>query len=317
VGSSVDLDNDGTSDVTFSDVCGFVLQLANGRVTAIEVDRAVTATVQGTNQTLAPFTPVVLVPPSTSAFEAESATLDDGASAQACGSCSGGARVDGSTLDFDDIEVPVAGTYTLTMYYSNPDATARTATLTVNGVASAPISFPSTGDSSVIDTVSVPVALAAGGNAIAIGGNGSLAPSFDRFALALAFEAEAATLGGAALPQACDQCSGGQRVGFIGNAGTATAPMVGTLSFTNVNVPADGNYVLTFFYSNQDVTDRAATVSVNGKPGFPVSFASTGSFSTVAPLNVTVRLNAGTNTIALGNPTARGPSIDRMVLNVP
>src|SRR5260370_12830546 len=43
VGSAVDLNGNGTSDVTFSASTGFILQLANGRVTAIEADRSVTA----------------------------------------------------------------------------------------------------------------------------------------------------------------------------------------------------------------------------------------------------------------------------------
>jgi len=85
VGSAVDLNGDGTSDVTFSASAGFILQLANGRVTAIEADRAVTATLQGRSITLAPFTPVTLTPPSTTTFEAESGTVAGGADVEACG----------------------------------------------------------------------------------------------------------------------------------------------------------------------------------------------------------------------------------------
>ena len=58
VGSGVDLDADGTQDVTFSESCGFILQLGpDGRVTAVETDRAVTATVRGRDLSLQPYTP--------------------------------------------------------------------------------------------------------------------------------------------------------------------------------------------------------------------------------------------------------------------
>lgn len=46
-GDRIDLDADGAPDVTFSEPCDFVLQLAGGRVTAIEADRAVVATMDG------------------------------------------------------------------------------------------------------------------------------------------------------------------------------------------------------------------------------------------------------------------------------
>jgi hypothetical protein len=59
--SALDIDGDGTADVTFSATCKFVLQLANGRPTAVEADRAVTVTV-GTAApiSLTPYQPVRL-----------------------------------------------------------------------------------------------------------------------------------------------------------------------------------------------------------------------------------------------------------------
>jgi hypothetical protein len=57
--SALDIDGDGTVDVSFDQVCKFVLQLSNGRVTAVEADRAVNFT-QGTSapRPLRPFVPV-------------------------------------------------------------------------------------------------------------------------------------------------------------------------------------------------------------------------------------------------------------------
>ena len=54
----VDLNGDGTRDVTFSKKCSFVIQLHNGRVTAVESDRAVSAVVQGKSIALTAYKPV-------------------------------------------------------------------------------------------------------------------------------------------------------------------------------------------------------------------------------------------------------------------
>lgn len=59
-GSSVDLDGDGHPDVTFDKKCNFVLQLSKGRVTALETDIAVTATVQGRTLALETYLPAHL-----------------------------------------------------------------------------------------------------------------------------------------------------------------------------------------------------------------------------------------------------------------
>jgi hypothetical protein len=58
-GTSLDIDGDGTPDVTFSTSCKFVLQLAAGRITAVEADRAVNFT-KGADAPIAlkPFVPV-------------------------------------------------------------------------------------------------------------------------------------------------------------------------------------------------------------------------------------------------------------------
>ncbi len=57
-GDGVDLNGDGTRDVTFNKKCSFVLQLKNGKVTAVESDRAVSAVVQGKSIALSAYTPV-------------------------------------------------------------------------------------------------------------------------------------------------------------------------------------------------------------------------------------------------------------------
>lgn len=60
VGAGVDLDGDGSDDVTFGQSCAFVLQLDGGAVSAVEADRFVTFRHAGREIALAPHTPVKL-----------------------------------------------------------------------------------------------------------------------------------------------------------------------------------------------------------------------------------------------------------------
>ncbi len=60
VGTALDLDEDGKDDVTFSEPCGFLLQLRDGLITAVETDRAVTARVRGKRVRLAAHVPATI-----------------------------------------------------------------------------------------------------------------------------------------------------------------------------------------------------------------------------------------------------------------
>jgi hypothetical protein len=61
VAQSLDLDGDANPDVTFSEECGFILQLVDGEVLNAETDRNVTMTLNGQDYQLAPFAPVRLM----------------------------------------------------------------------------------------------------------------------------------------------------------------------------------------------------------------------------------------------------------------
>jgi len=84
--------------------------------------------------------------------------------------------------------------------------------------------------------------------------------------LATSYEAEspANTLAGGAVVQTCSTCSGGKKVGFVGNGGT--------LTFTSVNAVSSGTYQVTIAYCDGSATGRQATVSVNG--GLPQTLPS-------------------------------------------
>lgn len=117
-------------------------------------------------------------------------------------------------------------------------------------------------------------------------------------------ESSANTLSGGAVVQACSGCSGGQSVGFVGNGGVVT--------FNNIKVNTSTAYTLAIDYASGEV--RNANMSVNGGSATFLNFASTGSYSTVKQLSVTVNLKAGTNTIAFSNPNGWAPDFDRITL---
>ncbi len=125
-------------------------------------------------------------------------------------------------------------------------------------------------------------------------------------ALATSYEAEAAgnTLAGGAVVQTCSTCSGGAKVGYVGEGGT--------LTFSNVDVATAGTYRLTIVYCSGD--PRPAMVTVNGGTPQALSFASTGSYSTTGAMTVPVALNEGNNTIQFGDPGAYSPDFDRIIV---
>ncbi len=104
----------------------------------------------------------------------------------------------------------------------------------------------------------------------------------------------------------CVPCSGGKKVGYVGD-GTV-------LAFNKVNALSAGTVALTFAYVNGDPTARRAQLSVNGGAAQWLTFLPTGDWNTVATLTVKVSVRTGDNTIQLGNPGAMAPDFDRLTV---
>ncbi|WP_199731753.1 DUF4832 domain-containing protein [Cohnella endophytica] len=117
-------------------------------------------------------------------------------------------------------------------------------------------------------------------------------------------EASANTLAGGAAVSACSTCSGGSKVGYVGNN-------AGTLQFNGVNASTAGTATLTISYLNGDAS-RTAQLSVNGGTAVTVTFPSTGGWTTVGTVQTQVQLNAGNNTIKLSNSSGWAPDFDRI-----
>jgi len=124
------------------------------------------------------------------------------------------------------------------------------------------------------------------------------------------YEAESSsnTLAGGAVVSACGPCSGGNKVGYVGNNS-------GTLQFNGVNASTAGSYTLTTYYTNGDTVSRSASISVNGGAGTNVTFPVTGGWTTVGSVQTTISLNAGSNTIKFSNATGWAPDFDRITVN--
>ena len=142
-----------------------------------------------------------------------------------------------------------------------------------------------------------------------IGGMGWQAPSVTASAAPTSYEAESGsnTLAGGAVVAACSTCSGGNKVGYVGNN-------AGTLQFNGVSAATAGNYTLTIYYLSGAA--RSAQLSVNGGSAVTLNFASLVNWTTVGTLTTTVSLNAGSNTLKFSNPTVGSwaPDFDRVTV---
>lgn len=119
-------------------------------------------------------------------YEAEAAanTIAGGAGVTACSTCSGGQKVGfvgaGGTLTFNNVSVPSAGTYQVTIAYLDGSATGRQADVSANGGPAQLVQFTPTGSFSTVGTLTIPLALTAGSNTIEFSNPSAYAPDFDR-----------------------------------------------------------------------------------------------------------------------------------------
>lgn len=120
------------------------------------------------------------------------------------------------------------------------------------------------------------------------------------------YEAEASgnTLNGTARTASCSGCSGGAKVGWIGGSGN-------WVRFNSVNVSTTGDYRLTIY----GLVSGTRTFSVNVNNSSPVQVSLTGSsWSSPVTSTITVRLNAGANTVGFYNTGASAPDLDRITV---
>ncbi len=260
-------------------------------------------------------------PSPSASYEAESATLNGTAVIASCVHCSGGAKVGGlslganNTVTFNNVQVPKDGVYL--MQVDSMTEGLRSFLYSVNG---GPFQTLNSGGGSFFlpSSTTVPVRLQAGVNSIQFGNPTSYAPDLDRIVIsgngnaplpsASTYEAEVATLSGTVKPVYNNYFSGLAEAGYIGGAANDN------VTFSNVNVPTAGTYQLEIDYATSG--PRSYFVTING--GTPIELDLNGSsFNDPVPIVLPVQLNAGTNTIQIGNPTGYAPGLDRIVIAPP
>ncbi len=118
------------------------------------------------------------------------------------------------------------------------------------------------------------------------------------------YEAEAAgnRLSGAAVIQSSAFCSGGGKVGYIGNGAS------NTLTFKNITVESDGTYLLTVYYCCGEA--RKLVVTVNGEKEYILTGLNSGSYTHPTYRTLVIELSAGENTVTLSEPSYYAPDID-------
>ena len=204
--------------------------------------------------------------PGVGRYEAERATLNDANARTAAGGASnnqvvGNINNAGSYVEFNNVFVPKAGTYALSIRYANGSyvngAGANSShTVTVNGAAAGTIVYPYTGWD-VWTTVTKQVALNAGNNTIRLS-KGDLYAEVDYIELPR-YEAENATLYNKAAVVTTTTASNNKKVGYIDPPGSY-------VEFT-VKVPNAGAYTMRVPHST-GYGIATHNVSVNGGASF-------------------------------------------------
>lgn len=252
-------------------------------------------------------------------------TLSGGAATATCNSCLGGEKVgfvgNGGTLTFSNVQASSAGNYQVQFTYldGTSGTVGRSATISVNGTAVQTSAFIPTGSFANPGTVTVSLPLKAGANSVELSNASAYAPDFAAITVPTSATTASTTylaasssntLAGGAVVQSCSTCTGGQKVGYVGNGS-------GTLTFNSVTVTNAGVYPVQIVYCDgtSGTTGRSATITVNGVVVQTNVFTPTGGFSTQGTVTDYLPLKAGANTIEISNGSAYAPDFDALVVN--
>ncbi len=131
---------------------------------------------------------VTSTPPSSYEAESSQNTLSGGAHVMSCSGCSGGYRVGyiglqsngtSGTLQFNNIKKNIAGSYMMTIHYTEGDAGGRTGYISVNGRPALSFTGDDTGSFKRVETVDIVVSLDPGNNSIKFSNPDDKAPDID------------------------------------------------------------------------------------------------------------------------------------------
>jgi len=241
---------------------------------------------------------VMPLPSGDNRFEAEYGVVGGAAKALPYPNASNGNDVGyindaGSFVRFDNVKVPAAGAYAVTIRYGNGTGATASHKLSVNGTTAATVNYAPTAGWGSFATAVVNVNLNAGSNTLTLGYNAGFAEVDYVQVEPIRYEAEAATRSGASVVNDA-AASGGAKVGRIDTAASYVQ--------FNVSVPSAGTYTLATRYANGSGAGSTHALTVNGGATvytltYPY-YAGDG-WSTYRTTSVNVPLNAGNNTVRI------------------
>jgi hypothetical protein len=119
------------------------------------------------------------------------------------------------------------------------------------------------------------------------------------------YGAETATLYGGAQLADCSTCASGHKLTYLG---------IGAANYGVFNVSVKKAGVYRMEVDSMTLGTRSFIINVNDGPDITLNLSG-GSGNLPFPTTIPVRLNAGTNTIAFGNPKSYPPDIDRIIIS--
>lgn len=248
-------------------------------------------------------------------YEASGNKLAGNASEQSCGNCQdlkkignlGGEKK--SSLSFNNIEVDEAGTYELKVFYLTEEE--RNLNIWINGKDSYDMTCVPSGSYETVRTGKITVELQAGKNEIIMGNQETYAPDIDKIGLKKAEMLETKSLEAEDAKNILSDgikitdsavCSGGKKAGYLGTGETITFP--------EVQADEKGQYLLRIYYLTGD--NRNVDITVNDTEHYRVNCFDSGGFDKLEYKEVLIHLEAGNNTILLGNDAEHCPDLDRI-----
>ncbi|WP_214416203.1 CBM35 domain-containing protein [Sphaerisporangium fuscum] len=258
----------------------------------------------------------------TARYEAETATISQGAVATNHTGYSGTGFVDGTNVAGSYLEwtvnAPAAGSATLSIRYANGTTADRPADVSVNGaVVAAAHTFGGTGSWDTWTTATVTANLNAGDNTVrvtATSANGN--PNLDYIEATVtdtsstAYEAENATLSQAAVAT--------NHTGYTGTGFVDYTNVAGGYIEWTVNAATAGSTTLVLRYANGTAANRPMDIAVNGAVvSAGRAFNPTANWDTWADSTLTATLRAGINTVrATATGADGGPNVDKLTVGV-
>lgn len=197
-----------------------------------------------------------------------------------------------SYVQYNNVLIPTAGTYRLSIAYTNAMSSNSTHNVSINGATTLSPTYPPTGSWGNVAVTSIPVQLQAGNNTIRFSKATNYA-ELDYIKIdpvtVTRLEAELAAFNNARITDR-PSASNGRTIGGIDFTDSY-------VQFNNISVNSAGTYQITVRYSNSMGANSTHLVSANGGSNATITYPATANWDTFSSSTINVNLNAGINSI--------------------